>query len=54
MTVHLPVEILPQLDPASFDWLVPGLLAEKVLFLLKGLPKGCGGPWCRCRRRPGG
>ncbi len=40
VTVHLPVEILPQLDPASFDWLVPGLLAEKVLFLLKGLPKG--------------
>jgi ATP-dependent helicase HrpA len=40
VTVHLPVEILPQLDPAAFDWLVPGLLEEKVLFLLKGLPKG--------------
>ncbi len=39
VSVHIPVELLPQVDPARFDWLVPGLLPEKLLLLLKGLPK---------------
>jgi ATP-dependent helicase HrpA len=39
VSVHIPVELLPQVEPAHFDWLVPGLLPEKLLFLLKGLPK---------------
>ncbi|HZC03176.1 MAG TPA: DUF3418 domain-containing protein, partial [Gammaproteobacteria bacterium] len=31
--------ILNQLDPARFDWLVPGLLKEKITQLIRSLPK---------------
>ncbi len=40
ITVEVPLGVLPQLQQADFDWLVPGMLAEKLIFLLKGLPKG--------------
>ncbi len=30
---------LNQLPPEPFQWLVPGLLREKIVFLIKGLPK---------------
>ena len=39
VTVLLPLDLLDHVSPEIFEWLVPGLLAEKVLFLLKGLPK---------------
>ncbi|HHI77591.1 MAG TPA: ATP-dependent RNA helicase HrpA, partial [Gammaproteobacteria bacterium] len=39
VSVRVPVALLPQLDARPFDWLVPGLLEEKVVFLLKGLPR---------------
>ena len=39
VTVLLPFELLEHVPPEFFEWLVPGLLSEKVLFLLKGLPK---------------
>jgi ATP-dependent RNA helicase HrpA len=39
VTVLLPLDLLEHVSPETFEWLVPGLLAEKVLFLLKGLPK---------------
>lgn len=39
VTVSLPADIVGQVSPAIFDWLVPGLLPEKILFLIKGLPK---------------
>ena len=39
VSVMLPVELLDHVSPELFEWLVPGLLPEKVLFLLKGLPK---------------
>jgi len=39
VTVLLPLDLLDHVAPEIFEWLVPGLLAEKVLFLLKGLPK---------------
>lgn len=39
VTVDIPVSCCPALSPALFEWLVPGLLEEKVLALLKGLPK---------------
>ena len=39
VTVLLPFDLLEHVYPAVFEWLVPGLLPEKVLFLLKGLPK---------------
>jgi len=39
VTAHIPLAILNQLDAGCFDWLVPGLLEEKVVGLIKGLPK---------------
>jgi ATP-dependent helicase HrpA len=39
VSVHILAEQLVELRPELFEWLVPGLLEEKVLFLLRGLPK---------------
>jgi ATP-dependent helicase HrpA len=39
VTVDIPVQYYSALSPALFEWLVPGLLEEKIFFLLKGLPK---------------
>ncbi|MFC1523755.1 ATP-dependent RNA helicase HrpA [Thermodesulfobacteriota bacterium] len=40
VTLSVPVDLVSILPPERFEWLVPGLLREKVTFLLKGLPKG--------------
>ena len=40
VTATVPVAALPQLDPRRLEWLVPGLLREKVAELLRTLPKG--------------
>ncbi|MCL1981310.1 MAG: ATP-dependent RNA helicase HrpA [Proteobacteria bacterium] len=39
VTVRLPSQLLPHLNPQVFEWLVPGLLPEKLLFLCRRLPK---------------
>ncbi|MCP4699206.1 MAG: ATP-dependent RNA helicase HrpA [Gammaproteobacteria bacterium] len=39
ITVQIPVQILNQLAPSRFDWLTPGLLKEKLIALMRGLPK---------------
>ncbi len=39
VTVTVPLGALNQLNEAVFEWLVPGLLAEKITALLKSLPK---------------
>ncbi|MBM4208165.1 MAG: ATP-dependent RNA helicase HrpA [Gammaproteobacteria bacterium] len=39
VTAIIPVHQLNQLTQAPFDWLVPGLLEEKCIALVKGLPK---------------
>jgi len=39
VSVHIPVELVRHCSPDLFEWLVPGLLLEKITFLLKGLPK---------------
>ncbi len=39
ITFRLPLDLAITAKPAWFDWLVPGLLHEKLTFLLKGLPK---------------
>ncbi len=39
VTVTVPLPLLPRLDTAGFDWLVPGLRLELVTALLKTLPK---------------
>ncbi|MEO5353927.1 MAG: ATP-dependent RNA helicase HrpA [Magnetococcus sp. XQGC-1] len=39
ISVHLPLPYLNQVTPPPFEWLVPGLLPDKILALLKALPK---------------
>ncbi len=39
VTVTLPVGVLNRVPVALFEWLVPGLLHDKCIALLKGLPK---------------
>ncbi len=39
VTAIIPQSILPSLSPVPFEWLVPGLLPQKVEALLRGLPK---------------
>ena len=39
VTLVVPVAVLGQITPGRLDWLVPGLLEEKVVALMKGLPK---------------
>ena len=39
LTVTIPHDVLVHLDPGRFEWLVPGMLEEKVLALLRALPK---------------
>ena len=40
VTFRLPIDSAANFAPGVFDWLVPGLLQEKLTFLLKALPKG--------------
>lgn len=39
VTVTLPLALLNALDPRPFEWLVPGLLREKITALIQSLPK---------------
>lgn len=39
VTAVVPVAALNQLDPEPFEWLVPGLVEEKVSTLIRSLPK---------------
>ena len=39
ITLKIPVHAIPSVQDASMDWAVPGLVKEKVMALLKGLPK---------------
>lgn len=39
VTAIIPLHLLNQLEPESFRWLVPGLLREKLIALIKSLPK---------------
>lgn len=39
VTLVVPVALLGQLRPARFEWLVPGLREEKLIALIKSLPK---------------
>jgi len=39
ITVDIPKEMLHQFKQGDFDWLVPGYLNEKILAVLKALPK---------------
>jgi ATP-dependent helicase HrpA len=39
VTLHLPLYLLNRIEAAQVDWLVPGLVREKLTLLLKSLPK---------------
>ena len=39
LTLTIPLDLLVDLDPGRFEWLVPGMVDEKVLALLRALPK---------------
>ncbi|VAW85791.1 ATP-dependent helicase HrpA [hydrothermal vent metagenome] len=39
VTVEVPLGLLNQLSAAPFEWLVPGLLKDKIVALIKTLPK---------------
>ena len=39
VTLELPLALLAQLSPEPFEWLVPGLLEEKLIALIKAMPK---------------
>jgi ATP-dependent helicase HrpA len=39
VSLHLPLYLLNRIEPALIDWLVPGLIREKLVLLLKSLPK---------------
>jgi ATP-dependent helicase HrpA len=39
VTIAVPLHLLNQLDEHRCDWLVPGLLRDKISHLLRGLPK---------------
>jgi ATP-dependent helicase HrpA len=39
VTATIPLVLLNQLDPTPTEWLVPGMLREKITYLIKALPK---------------
>ncbi len=39
VTVNIPLPLLNQLTRQTLEWLVPGLLEEKIIALLRGMPK---------------
>lgn len=39
VTMNVPLALLNQVDEAALDWLVPGMIREKVAWLMKALPK---------------
>lgn len=39
VSVHVPVSVLHQLPECQLQWLVPGMLRDKCIALVKGLPK---------------
>jgi ATP-dependent helicase HrpA len=39
ITQSIPLSLLNQTNEERYDWLVPGLLRDKIIFLLKSLPK---------------
>lgn len=39
VTATIPLALLNQLDPTRADWLVPGMIREKLTWLIKALPK---------------
>lgn len=39
ITLHLPLTLLNRINPHQLEWLVPGMIREKLTLLIKALPK---------------
>ncbi|GII59597.1 ATP-dependent helicase [Planotetraspora thailandica] len=39
VTVHIPLDVLNQVDPTGFDWQIPGLREDLLTALIRSLPK---------------
>ena len=39
ITQTIPLSLLNQANPERYEWLIPGLLRDKIIFLIKSLPK---------------
>jgi ATP-dependent helicase HrpA len=39
VTINVPLALLNQVDDAAIDWLVPGMVRDKVAWTMKALPK---------------
>ena len=39
VTIDVPLALLNQVDEATLDWLVPGMIRDKVAWMMKALPK---------------
>jgi ATP-dependent helicase HrpA len=39
VTINVPLPLLNQVDESTLDWLVPGMVRDKVAWLMKALPK---------------
>ncbi len=39
ITQTIPLSLLNQANPDRYEWLIPGLLRDKIIFLIKSLPK---------------
>ena len=52
VTLTVPLPLVNQVSPQRCEWLVPGLLEERIIALLRGLPKQTARPSFRFRRRP--
>lgn len=49
VTLHVPLHLLNGADARALDWLVPGLLEDRVAELLRvGCQRSCGAILCRC------
>jgi ATP-dependent helicase HrpA len=52
MTVTVPLFVLNQVSDERCEWLVPGMLKDKIQALLKSLPSARAAALCRCPSPP--
>ena len=52
LTVTVPLFVLNQVNEERCEWLVPGMLKDKIQALLKTLHQRPRSAWCRCPRPP--
>ena len=48
VTLTLPLTVLNRISPAALEWLVPGMIREKIQLQIKALPKQSAESACPC------